>query len=96
MKDYYDLWMLMEQFQFSEAVLVEAVRRTFQSRSTVLPDGIPVGLSEEFSLDAVKSAQWSAFTRKLGGGSAPPPLSDVIGKLCGVLFPILEAVRNTS
>ena len=96
MKDYYDLWVLMEQFQFSEAVLVEAVRRTFQRRSTVLHEGIPVGLSKEFSLDAVKIAQWSAFTTKLGGGSAPPPLSDVIGKLRAVLFPILEAVRNTS
>ena len=96
MKDYYDLWVLMEQFQFSEAVLVEAVRRTFQRRSTVLHEGIPVGLSKEFSLDAVKIAQWSAFTRKLGAVSAPPPLSDVIGELHGVLFPILEAVRNTS
>jgi hypothetical protein len=84
MKDYDELWMLMEQFQFSEAVPVEAVRRTFQSRSTVLSKGISVGLSEEFSLDAVKITQWSAFTRKLGGGSVPPPLSDVIGKLHGV------------
>ena len=94
MKDYYDLWVLTEQFQFTEAVLVEAVRRTFNRRSTVLPDGIPIGLSKEFGSDAIKNAQWNAFIRKVGTGNTPPPLSGVIERLHGVLFPILEAVRN--
>ena len=49
--------------------------------------------NEDFSFILTR---FVAFTRKLGGGSAPPPLSDVIGKLRAVLFPILEAVRNTS
>ena len=94
MKDYYDLWVLMEQFQFSEAVLVEAVRRTFKRRSTVLTGGVPTGLTKEFGLDSVKIAQWSAFTRKIGAGNTPPPLLDVIGRLHDFLFPILEAAKN--
>lgn len=94
MKDYYDLWVLTEQFQFSQAVLVEAVRRTFNRRATVLPEGIPAGLSKEFSSDAVKIAQWSAFIRKVGAGNIPPPLSDVIGRLHDLLGPVVETVRN--
>ena len=86
----------MEQFQFSEAVLVEAVRRTFKRRSTVLTGGVPTGLTKEFGLDSVKIAQWSAFTRKIGAGNTPPPLLDVIGRLHDFLFPILEAIRNTT
>ena len=94
MKDYYDLWVLTEQFQFTKAVLVEAVQRTFKRRSTVLPDCIPIGLSKEFASDAIKNAQWNAFIRKVGTGNTPPPLSGVIERLHGVLFPVLEAVRN--
>jgi predicted nucleotidyltransferase component of viral defense system len=94
MKDYYDLWVLTDQFQFSQAVLVEAVRRTFNRRATVLTEGIPAGLSKEFSSDAVKIAQWSAFIRKVGAGNIPPPLSDVIGRLHDLLGPVLETVRN--
>lgn len=49
--------------------------------------------NEDFSFILTR---FVAFIRTLGAVSAPPPLSDVIGKLHGVLFPILEAVRNTS
>ncbi|MEI7776089.1 MAG: hypothetical protein WCK17_15080, partial [Verrucomicrobiota bacterium] len=62
--------------------------------STVLPDCIPIGLSKEFASDAIKNAQWNAFIRKVGTGNTPPPLSGVIERLHGVLFPVLEAVRN--
>ena len=37
MKDFYDIWLLSRQFDFEGPKLVQAIRRTFERRSTVLP-----------------------------------------------------------
>ncbi len=58
-KDFYDLWLIAQTFQFSESVLAQAVRRTFERRETKLPVSLPVGLTEEFA--EMKSVQWRAF-----------------------------------
>jgi hypothetical protein len=37
MKDYYDIWLLSQQFDFDGANLVRAIEATFRRRRTVLP-----------------------------------------------------------
>lgn len=64
MKDYFDLWVLARLSKLDRAVLRQAIRATFSRRGTVLPATLPVGLSEEFSADAAKQKQWSAFIAK--------------------------------
>ena len=66
MKDFYDLLVLSRTFAFDEAVLVEAIRATFERRGTPFPDGLPVALRPEFWEDRAKNTQWSAFIRKSG------------------------------
>ncbi len=67
MKDFYDLSVLSRTFAFDGALLQRAVRATFERRGTPLPSATPVALTEEFSGDAAKQAQWKAFCRKSGG-----------------------------
>jgi predicted nucleotidyltransferase component of viral defense system len=64
MKDYYDIWLLSQQFDFDGANLVRAVGATFRRRRTVLPNELPIGLSIEFVSDASKLSQWDAFVRR--------------------------------
>lgn len=64
MKDFYDLVILLQMFEFEGNVLVRAIRKTFDRRRTPIPSGRPVGLSDEFASDADKHAQWMAFARK--------------------------------
>ena len=64
MKDFYDLKVLFEIFEFDKAVLRSAVRRTFERRQTPMPSGLPVALTDEFASNAKKIAQWKGFCRK--------------------------------
>lgn len=64
MKDYYDIWLLSQQFDFDGANLVRAIEATFSRRRAVLPNKLPIGLSIEFVSDAGKLSQWDAFVRR--------------------------------
>jgi predicted nucleotidyltransferase component of viral defense system len=68
MKDFYDLKLLSELFDFDGELLVRAVRATFTRRGTPVPDEVPVALSPEFIGDSSKAKQWSAFASKSGAG----------------------------
>lgn len=64
MKDYYDIWLLSQQFDFDGANLVRAIEATFTRRRSVLPNELPIGLSIELVSDAGKRSQWDAFVRR--------------------------------
>jgi hypothetical protein len=60
MKDYYDIWLLSQQFDFDGANLVRAIDATFRRRHAVLPNELPIALSIEFVSDAGKLSQSDA------------------------------------
>jgi len=61
MKDFYDLLALSRLFAFEGRSLVQAMRATFERRSTPLPAETPLGLSTTFAEESEKARQWSAF-----------------------------------
>ena len=79
MKDFYDLKVLFEIFDFDKAVLQTAVRRTFERRQTPIPSGLPTALTDEFSSNAKKLAQWKGFCRK--SRIEETPLPEVLARL---------------
>ena len=79
MKDFYDLKILFEIFEFDKTVLQSAVRRTFERRQTPMPRGLPMALTDEFASNAKKIAQWKGFCRK--SRIATIPLSEVLAQL---------------
>lgn len=66
MKDFYDLRLLSELFDFDGQLLVKAIQATFTRRGTPVPDELPVALSPQFLSDPGKAKQWSAFVSKSG------------------------------
>lgn len=89
MKDFYDVFVVSQMFEFSGARLGAALRATFHRRQTALPTAVPLALSEEFALDPVKQNQWSAFIRKSQLGAAPADLGTVISAIRLFLWPAL-------
>lgn len=79
MKDYFDVHALLRDGAHDEALLARAIAATFVRRRTALPEGVPVGLSELFSGDPERQAQWRAFLAKnrLQG----PALTEVVEEL---------------
>lgn len=89
MKDYFDLWVLVRYSEFDMQILIRAVAATFDRRQTGIPNGVPVGLSEEFANDPLKEKQWNAFLRK--NSIASKPLSEVVTDLRDFLMPVLSS-----
>ncbi|MFC7336377.1 nucleotidyl transferase AbiEii/AbiGii toxin family protein [Haloferula chungangensis] len=90
MKDFYDLHWLQSHHGFDGSTLTEAVINTFSRRSTPLPSESPMCFTTEFSCDAQKVEQWSAFVRK---GKLPLiDLSMVIADISKFLLPVLKQV----
>ena len=90
MKDFYDIWLLANQFDFGGEDLCQAVSGTFAHRKTeVILE--PTALSEEFSGSADKKTQWAAFIRRTRLDHAPKELGEVIPILRKFLLPIAKA-----
>lgn len=49
MKDFYDLWILANRFEFKGPVLQESISRTFEHRKTDIPTDEPVAFSAQFA-----------------------------------------------
>ncbi len=94
MKDFYDLWILAQQFAFDGALLSRAMDATFSRRGTPLPSGVPMALSPEFYEDGAKQAQWKAFLRKGRLEPAPLTLADVSAILREFLLPPAHAAAS--
>ena len=92
MKDYFDLWVLGRHSDFDGAVLSRAIQATFERRRTIIPDGVPTGLSDEFSNDPLKTRQWHAFLRK--NALEEVPLVAVVEGLRDFLLPVLCAIAT--
>jgi len=62
MKDFYDIWILMQTLDFEGSILCQAIKATFDRRMTKLPDKVPLALTKAFAEDSSK--QWQAFIKK--------------------------------
>ena len=64
MKDYFDLWVILLDTPLDQKILSQAVVATVTNRRTKMPNGFPVGLSEQFGADTQKIIQWNAFVNR--------------------------------
>jgi hypothetical protein len=91
MKDFYDIWMLIANFEFAGRVVQAAIERTFQNRSTELPDEKHIVFSDEFAEN--KRDQWIAFSRKLRDENTIV-MDQIIAIMRDFFFPILHAIQQ--
>jgi hypothetical protein len=75
MKDFYDIWLMMRQFNFNGSDLVEALKRTFEHRKTDLPAGKPLFVEEIYDEKSDRQILWKAFLRKGNIKHAPEKLA---------------------
>lgn len=94
MKDFYDLWVLRQKFEFSGETLARAIRSTFARRDTALPQTVPRGLSDEFASDAQSRARWNAFLKTRGLSTDELSLADVCRSLRQFLMPLSGALAQ--
>ena len=79
MKDYFDLWVLLDDGTLDPVEIFRAIEATFERRKMPWPIAVPVGFSDAFALDSIKQTQWNAFLKK--NRLEAVALADVVGAL---------------
>ena len=87
LKDYLDLWVLLDRETVNANTLSRAIAATFLRRETLVPTVLPVGLTDEFSTDSSRQAMWNSFLKK--NEITIVPLPDVVEKLREIFGPAI-------
>jgi len=64
MKDFYDISVLANDFDFDGPTLCEAIRATFQRRNTPVPSELPACLQDSFANDEDRKRLWKGFLKR--------------------------------
>lgn len=91
MKDFYDVWLLLEQFEFDGNVAQAALEKTFANRNTALPQNDHIIFFDAFCEN--KTIQWKAFTRKLKIENAAD-MKTVLDVIKSFLLPLVNASQQ--
>lgn len=89
MKDFYDIWLLAELFDFEYEILRLAIRNTFERRNIPLPVSIPECFTEDFMALPMKQTQWNAFIRKNQLRENPGKFQDAVLCIKSFLLPVV-------
>ena len=96
MKDFYDIWLLMRQFNFSGSNLVEALKRTFNHRKTTLPAEKPLFAEEIYDEKSDRQTLWKAYLKKGDINHAPDRLAAIAKEIEEFLVEPLGALNKGS
>ena len=94
MKDYFDIAMLARHFTFDGSTLQIAINTTLKRRGRVLPDHLPISLTDGFGKDATKVLQWRAFIRNNRSGEDSSALLTTVRQVRTFLVPVLIAINT--
>ncbi len=95
MKDFYDIWLMMRQFNFSGSNLTEALKVTFKHRKTDLPKAKPLFAEEIYDEKSDRQTLWKAFLIKGDIKHAPKKLATTAKNIENFLIKPLDAVIKT-
>lgn len=94
MKDFYDIWLMMRQFDFKGSNLVGALKRTFKHRKTSIPEDRPLFAEEIYDEKSDRQTLWKAFLKKGDIKHVPEKLSAVAREIEAFLIKPLDAINK--
>lgn len=93
MKDFYDIWLLSQQFDFKGQTLSTALRKTFENRKTKIISN-PVVFQESFASDKGKQNQWRAFIQRTRLTNTLKNFTDVITVIKTFISPVISTLAD--
>jgi len=93
MKDFYDIWMLSQVFDFEFSMITEAFLKTFERRSTELPLDTTF-LHSLLTERSGSSIQWQAFLRRNQMRDVPTEFKIILEKIETFLEPVIESIHQ--
>jgi predicted nucleotidyltransferase component of viral defense system len=92
MKDFYDVWILQQEFPFGGVTLSEAIKATFERRRTAVDPASCVAFQSAFYVSAAPLNLWRAYVLRGGLERVPPPFASVGEAITAFLRPVAERV----
>lgn len=94
MKDFYDIWLMMRQFDFDGSQLAEALKRTFAHRKTLFPQGKQLFVEEIYDEKSNHQTLWKTFLSKGNIKHAPDKLSTLARGIEAFLVKPIDAINK--
>ena len=91
-KDYYDIWFLLNNIKIDKMKLAEAIKMTFKNRNTKIPFKKPIGLSKEYHNDPDKLNLWKGFINRTNINNLN--LEDIVKYIWRELSPIINNIED--
>ncbi len=95
MKDFYDILLMMRQFDFDGLKLVKALKGTFEHRKTSLPEHKLLFAEEIYDEKSDRQTLWKAFLRKGDIKYVPEKLCTTAREIEKFLIKPLDALRRS-
>ena len=93
MKDFYDIWLFSERFEFDSVILKDSIRNTFQRRETNINENL-IEFLDTFCHNEEKIKQWKGFLRKSRVLNVPESLEEIICDLKRFLHPVITSIAS--
>lgn len=90
MKDFYDVYVLLNHMSIDDDILVQAIKATFSRRKVELPRQLPVVFSKDFLEDGTKEILWKAFLDRSNLSDLKLTLSQIIDYLHPRLWLVIQ------
>lgn len=94
MKDFYDVYILLNHMNLDDDLLAIAIRATFQRRKIELPTEFPAVFTLEFLEDGNKEIMWNAFLNRSMLADFGLSLAAVLDALRERLWPIIHKSKK--
>lgn len=94
MKDFYDIWLMLRQFDFDGVKLMDALRKTFANRKTSLPQKKPLLAEEFYDETSDKQKMWTTFLKKNNALHVPQELPAIVQEIEGFLIKPITAINK--
>lgn len=94
MKDFFDIWLMMRQFEFKGMPLVQAIKKTFNHRKTDIPKNKPLFADEIYDEKSDRQTLWNAFLKKGDIQHAPKTLSATAKEIEKFLIEPILAINS--
>ena len=90
-KDYYDIYVLAQKYDFDGAELSEALKETFANRHTSFDE--IVAFEDGFADEPLRQSRWNSFVKKKKP-LIKVTLEETIEEIQAFLLPVVEAIRK--
>jgi len=94
LKDFYDVYIILQHMGIDETQLADAIQSTFQRRKTPLPTELPLVFTDDFVNDGNKETQWKAFLKRSLLTDCELSFSQIVERIQQQLWPIVLQLQN--